>query len=117
MLLKEATDSRFATRKWKIFHDQQNANYSVQNEIIYSNKILKSHLFDYHDTYILARSNINVLTAPQTQAAFKNCVPFTKCTTKTNGTAINGAEDVNLVMPMHNLKEYSSSYSDMIRCL
>ena len=46
-----------------------------------------------------------------TQAAFKNCAPFTKCTTKIDGTTIDDAEDLCLVIPMYNLIEYSSNYS------
>ena len=37
---------------------------------------------------------------------------FTKCTTKIDGTILDDAEDLYLVMPMYNLLEYSSYYSD-----
>ena len=47
-----------------------------------------------------------------TQVAFKNCAPFIKRITKTNGTATNDAEDLTLVTSMYNLLEYSSNYSD-----
>ena len=46
-----------------------------------------------------------------TQAAFKNCAPFTKCTTKIDGTTIDDAENLDLVMSMYNLIEYNSNYS------
>ena len=36
----------------------------------------------------------------------------TECITKIDGTTIDDAEDLDLVMPMHNLIEYSSSYSE-----
>ena len=49
--------------------------------------------------------------APATQVVFKNCAPFTKCITKIDGTIIDGAEDLNLLMPMYSLIEYSSNYS------
>ena len=35
ILLDEASDSKFVTRKWNIFKDQSNANCNVGNEIIY----------------------------------------------------------------------------------
>ena len=35
--------------------------------------------------------------------AFKNCVPFIMCITKIDGTTIDDAKDLNLVMPMYNL--------------
>ena len=50
-----------------------------------------------------------VTAAPKTQVAFKNCAPFTKCITKIDGTTIDDAENLDLVMPMYNLIEYSSN--------
>ena len=42
-LLCEASGSTFKTRNWNMVNDQSNANYSVENEIIYSNmKYMKS---------------------------------------------------------------------------
>ena len=47
-----------------------------------------------------------------TQVAFKNCAPFVKCITKIDGTKISDSEDLDLVIPMYNLMEYSSNYSE-----
>ena len=44
--------------------------------------------------------------------AFKNCAPFIKFITKIDGTIIDDAEDLDLVMLMYNTTEYSSSFSD-----
>ena len=73
------------------------------NEII-------SDLCDY-DAYILVRRD-TVTTAHNdpTPVAFKNCATFIKCITKIDGTTIDDAEDLNLVMPMCNLLEYSANY-------
>ena len=46
-----------------------------------------------------------------TQVAFKNCAPSTKCIAKIDGTTIDDAEDLDLVMPIYNIIEYSSNYS------
>ena len=43
-LLNEARDSKFVTRKWNIVDDQSNANYDVENEIIYNTEVLRSNL-------------------------------------------------------------------------
>ena len=59
---------------------------------------------------LLVRGDIIIIGHQATQAAFKNCAPFTKCVTKIAGTAIPDAED--LVMPMYNLIEYCSNYSE-----
>ena len=40
-LLNESNDSKVVTRNWKIANDQSNTNYSAENEIIYSTKVLK----------------------------------------------------------------------------
>ena len=42
----------------------------------------------------------------------KNCAPFTICITRIDGTTIDDAEDLDLVMPMYNLVECSSYYSE-----
>ena len=111
-LFIEANDSIFVTRKQNIFNDNSKQNYAAANEITYKTEILKSNLSDYNDAYILVRSDITVIVAPQTQVAFKNCAPFTKCVTKIDGTTIHDAENLDLVMPMYNLIEYSSNYSE-----
>ena len=48
----------------------------------------------------------------ESQVAFKNCAPFIKCITEIDGTTKDHAEDLDLVMLMYNLLEYSSNYSD-----
>ena len=44
------------------------------------------------------------------RVAFKNNAPFISCISKINGVQIDSAEDLNLVMPMCNLLEYSKNY-------
>ena len=100
------------TRKWNIANDQSNSNYDVGNEIISNTEILKFHLCDYNDAYILVKGDITVTEAHATQVSFKNISPFTKCITKIDGTTIDDAEDLDLVMPMYSLIEYSSNYSE-----
>ena len=41
----------------------------------------------------------------------QNCAPFTKCKSRINNTDIDTAQDIDIVMPMHNLMEYSDNYS------
>ena len=42
--------------------------------------------------------------------AFKNNAPFISCITKINNTLIDNAEDLDIVMPVYNLIEYSKNY-------
>ena len=110
--MNRANDSKFVTRIWNIVNDNSKPNYDATNEITYNTEILKSNLCDYKDTYILVRGDITVVAAPTTQAAFKNCEPFIKCITKSDETTIDDPEDLDLVMPMYNLIEYSSNCSE-----
>ena len=43
--------------------------------------------------------------------AFKNCVPFTDCIYEIENTEIDNSENIDVVMPMYNLIEYSNNYS------
>ena len=45
---------------------------------------------------LLVRGDIAIIAASATQRAFKNCAPFTNCTTKIDGTTIYDAEDLDL---------------------
>ena len=111
-LLNEPSDSKFVTRKWNIVNDNSKSNYDATIEITCNTEILKSNLCDYNDAYILVKGDITVLTAPATEVGFKDCAPFTKCITKIDETTTDHAEDLDLVMPMYNLIEYSSNYSE-----
>ena len=42
---------------------------------------------------------------------FQNCAPFTKFIIKINDTEIDTAQDIDIVMPIYNLIEYSDNYS------
>ena len=48
---------------------------------------------------------------------FKNNTPFISCISKINDTLIDNAEDLDLVMPMYNLFEYSKNYLKTSRSL
>ena len=99
-LLNESSSSRFVTRKCDIFNDKWNANYSVRNEIIYNTEVVKSNFCDYSDVCILVNGDIIIIAHNVAQIAF-NCVRFTKCIRKADGTTIDNAEDLYLVMPMY----------------
>ena len=102
-LLNEASDSRFVTKTWNVVNDQSNSNYDVGNEIIYNAEVLKSNLCDNNDASILVRCTLTIIEHAATQLAFKNYLPFTKCIIKIDGTTIDNAEDLDLVILMCNL--------------
>ena len=45
------------------------------------------------------------------QVISKNCAPFTNCISEIKNKQIDNAKDINVVMPMYNLIEYSDNYS------
>ena len=47
-----------------------------------------------------------------TDVAFKNCAPFSTCTTKINDIFVDEANHIYIAMPMYNLFDYSDNYSD-----
>ena len=108
-LLNETNDSKIIARKWNIINYNSKSNYDSTNKITYNADILKSNLCHYSDAHILVRGDITVVGAPATQLAFKNCAPFTKCITKIDETTIDDVHNLDRVMPMHNLIEYSSN--------
>ena len=111
--MNDANNSNFVTRKWNIVSDNSKSNYGAGNEIIYNTEALKSNLYDYNNAYILVGGDITIAGCNfATRVAFKNCAPFTKCITKIDETTIDDAENLDLFMPMHNLTEYSSNYSN-----
>ena len=76
--------------------------------------MLGSNLCDFDDAYIVAKGNITV-DAPNNAkrkkvVTFKNNAPFTNCISKINGIKIDNTEDLDVVMPMYNLLEYSKNY-------
>ena len=46
---------------------------------------------------------------------FENCVPFTDSISEINNTQTDNAKDIDVMMPMYNLIEYSDKYSKTSR--
>ena len=112
--------SKFRTRNRVEINDESRGAYNVNSQIKFKTTMLKSSLCDYSDAYILVMGTISVNnTAAQGAAVnnnnkkviFKNCAPFTNCISEINNTQIDNATDIDIVMPMYNLIEYSDNYS------
>ena len=109
--------SKFATRKWYINNDQNNGQHGRGNENDstkkFEAKVIKPNLCDYSDAYILVTGDIKIENiAADTNVAFKNCAPFIRCVTQINGEHVESAENLDIIMPMYNLIEYSDNYAD-----
>ena len=42
---------------------------------------------------------------------FKKCAPFTGCISKINNAQVDSAKDIDVLMPVYNLIDYSDDYS------
>ena len=84
--------------------------------------MLKSSLCDYSDAYILVKGKITITGAGDDVAvrqaderdkgvAFKNCAPFINCISEINNTQVDNCKDIDIVMPLYNLLEYSDNYA------
>ena len=82
--------------------------------------MLKSSLCDSSDAYIHVRGTITVNNTAAADAdanntnkkvIFKNCAPFTNCISEINNTDLDNAKDLDILMPVYNLIEYSDNCS------
>ena len=77
--------------------------------------MLRSDLCDYSDVYIVVKRTITVEEDDNNKKKnkklfFKNDAPFRSCIWKINNSFIDNAEDLDIVMPIYNLLEYSDNY-------
>ena len=102
---------RFITKNQIEVYDQSEKYYSVNREITIKTPMLRSDLCNFSDVYIVVKGDITV-TEPKTykSLAFKNNTPYINCISKINGTQIDNVEDLEVVMPIHNLLEYNKYY-------
>ena len=112
--------SKFRTRNLAEINDESRGAYNVNSQIKFKTTMLKSSLCDYSDAYILVKGTISVNNTAAAGAAanntnkkviFKDCAPFTNCISEINNTQIGNAKDIDIVMPMYNLIEYSDNYA------
>ena len=68
---------------------------------------------NYAEAYILVDGTIRATNAVNTtRLALKNCASFTKCNLEINDEHVDTAENLDIVMSMYNLIEYSDNYQD-----
>ena len=101
---------RFVTKKWIKFYD-----YSLNKEIGIKTSMLRSDLCDFSDAYIVVEGTItlegdNDANKQNKNLAFQNNAPFANCISNINGVKIDNVEDLDIIMPMYNLLEYSKNY-------
>ena len=132
LLLSEDNESKqlfkFVTREYVEVNSLSNT-YNENKSIRFKTPMLRSNLCDYSDAHILVKGTITV-TAPRVNnnadnirdkrnrpLILKNNAPFLSCITRINGKLIEDADDLDIVMTMYNLLEYSKNYRKTIGSL
>ena len=132
LLLSEDNESeklsKFVTREYVRVNSLSNT-YNENKSIRFKTPTSRSDLCDYSDAYILVKGTITV-TAPGANkdannirdkrnrpVILKNNAPFVSCITRINGELIEDADDLDIVMSMYNLLEYSKNYRKSIGSL
>ena len=128
----------FVTKNWIEVYDQSEGNYNVNKGIRIKTSMLRSNLCDFNDAYIVVKGNITatkkIFTADDIEApdntpakvaatntannnafgekklVFKNNASFINSVSKINCVKIDNAEDLDVLMLMYNLLEYSKNY-------
>ena len=89
--------------------------HKASKQVRFKTSMLRSDLCDFSDAYIVVKGTITVINpyndAHDKKLAFKNNALFIPCISEINNTLIDNAEDLDVVMPMYNLLEYSKNYS------
>ena len=115
--------SKFVTREYVRVNSLSNT-YNENKSIRFKTLMLRSNLCDYSDAYILVKGTFTVngvvngveneILRRNRPLILKNNAPFVSCMTKINNEFIEDADDLDIVMPMYNLLEYSKNYRKTI---
>ena len=102
-IIEKAEEATFKFLQNNVIHSQTTeGKYKQGDTIKFETETIKSMLCDYSDGW----------RQWYTDVAFKNCAPFSTCTTKINDIFVHEANHICIAMPMYNLIEYSDNYSD-----
>ena len=109
--------TKFQVKHWVEINDESRVTCNTNSQIKFKTSMLRSSLCDYSDAHILVRGTITEAEVAvgggnnNIQEVFKNCAPFTNYINEINNTKIDNAKNIDIVIPMYNLIEYSNNYS------
>ena len=105
-------------KKWIEIYDQSVSaedRCKPSKQIRFKTSKLRSNLCDFSDAYIVVTRTITVKDrnndAYDKRLAFKINVLFLSYISKINNTLVDNAEDLDILMPVYTLIEYSKIYS------
>ena len=109
--------SKFRIKKWVEINDDSRRTYSTNSQIKFKTPMLKSNLCDYVITINGAGEDSAARQVDERNKGviFKNCAPFTDCISEINNTQAGKANNLDVVLPMYNLIEYSDNYLKISR--
>ena len=124
LLLSEESEklSKFVTREYVKVNSLSNTYYENKS-VRFKTPMLGPDLCDSSDSYILVNGTMtvtanaganNIRDKKNRPLILKNNVPFVSCITRINNELIEDADDLDIVMPMYNLLEYSKNYKKTI---
>ena len=113
--------TKFRTKNLVGIYDDSCGTHNTNSQIKFKTSMLRSRLYDCSYVYILVSETITITGIGADDATkrfderiqgeiFKNCVPFTDCISEINNAQIDNAKYIDVVIPMHNLIEYSNNY-------
>ena len=114
---KNNDDLKYQNKRWYIINDRNNNSYSEGEvddpPIKIDTEVVKSFLCDYADACILVTGDITVVGGDiSTKVAFKSCHPFIKSEINLNDEHVENSNNLDLIMNMYNLTEYSDNFSE-----
>ena len=103
--------SKFKTKYWVKINDDSRGTCNINNQI----------KFDFSNAYLIVKGIIAVawqeadaaaIAADRNdkQAIIENCAPFTDCISGINNTQVDNAKNLDVVMLVYDLIEYSNNY-------
>ena len=115
---------KFRTRNLVEVNDELRESHGEDNQVKFETSMIRSHLRDYSNVHILVSRTITIdgegdsdvsklLYERNKGAKFKYCAPFTECVSNTNNTEIDNSRDIDVVMPIYKLIQYSDNYSNI----
>ena len=120
--------TKFWTKNWVEINDDVHGMYKENSQIKFKTSMVKSILCDYSDAYILASGTITIdeegaddnakmLDKRNKEPICKSFAPFTDWKSEIDNTQIDNKKDIDVVMTMYNIIEYSDNYSKTLGSL
>ena len=112
--------TKFRTKNWVEINDDSRGTYDTNSQIKFKTSMFRLSLWNYSDAYILVQGTITVPNTAFVAAAtnngdrkviFRNCAAFTDCRSEINNAQVSNTKNIDVVMLMYNLIEYSENYS------